>query len=113
MNRQTITARLVAVVGQHEAQELLETPNFNLGGQTPQDLIDAGNLAPVETLVRDMEAREASRRDFIKLPPSIANDEIDELDADPILDRLPQRRHSRGAGRIFAILDNLEQGGKG
>jgi hypothetical protein len=110
MNRPALTARLTAVVGEHEAQELLETPNFRLGGRTPDELLDAQDFSPVEIMVRDMEAREASRRDFIRLPQYDV-DEIDELASDPIHDSIPQRRHSRGAGRIFAILDELGKGG--
>jgi hypothetical protein len=111
MTARILRARLVAVVGEYEAQELLEAPNFALGGRCPIDLLDSGNFRPIEIMLRDMEAREASRRDFMSVPHHDV-DEIDmELEADPILDRIPQRRHSRGAGRIFAILDQLEKGG--
>tara|TARA_R110000868_G_scaffold287568_1_gene547911 strand:+ start:144 stop:482 length:339 start_codon:yes stop_codon:yes gene_type:complete len=110
MNTHTIKSRLVAVVGPHEAQELLEAPNAALGGMTPQDMLDSGNLAPVEIMVRDMELAARSRRDFMRLPQDDIDD-IDDLASDPIFDHIPQRRHSRGSGRIFAILDQLEKGG--
>lgn len=109
--RHHLTARLSAIVGEHEAQELLETPNFHLGGRTPIDLLDSGNFRPLEIMLSDMEARERTRRDFITPPAPLDFDEIDHLASDTILDHVPQRRHSRGSGRIFAILDQLETGG--
>lgn len=104
MNRQTFTRRLSALVGEGEAHELLETPNFHLGGRTPQELIDSGNLAPVEIMLRDMEAREASRRDFIQYPHH-------EVAGNPLLDRLPEYRGHGKIRRVLALLDELEQGG--
>lgn len=75
MSRQLVN-RLVRIVGEAEAHELLETPNFQLGGRTPQELIDQDNLRPVEILISDMEARERSRRDFITQPFH----EVDEIE---------------------------------
>jgi hypothetical protein len=106
MSRQAITARLVAVVGEHEANELLETPNFALGGRTPAELIEAGNFRPVEILIRDMEAREASRRDFIRLPQYDV-DGIDDPAADPLFDHLPQMRGHGKIKRVLQMLDDL------
>lgn len=58
--------------------------------------------------VKDHEGFRAS----ITPPAPEPFDEIDmEVASDPALDRLPQRRSTRGAGRIFQILDELEQGG--
>jgi len=69
----------------------------------------------IEGLVSDHARRDklpSSQRDFIKPPAPPIFDEIDlEAASEPILDRLPQRRHSKGSGRIFAILDSLEKGG--
>lgn len=48
--------RLVARVGDEQAMELMEAPNSHLGGRTPQELIDRGELAPVESMIRDMES---------------------------------------------------------
>ena len=49
-----------------------------------------------------------ARRDHL---PQLSHD-LDDIDhevaGDPIIDSIPQRRHSRGSGRIFRILDQLE-----
>lgn len=108
MNLHTLRNRLDALVGESEAQELWEAPNASLQGRTPQELIDQGNLRPVEILIRDMEARERTRRDFINLPKHEVDD-IDDAASDPLIDRIPQRRHSGGSGRLFRILDQLDQ----
>lgn len=107
MNARELIRRLEVAAGQSEAFELLSTPNFSLGGKSPQDLLDAGDFAPVEILVREIENRAKCRRDFIRnLAPEF--DEIDEISAEPILDRLPSRRHSKETDRLFGILDSLE-----
>lgn len=112
MSRSPLYQRLAAVVGDEQAFELMEASNSHLGGKTPQELIDHGNPAPVEILIREMEAHagvsKSSRHAFHQSP-----DEIDDLAADPIHDRVPQRRHTRGSGRIFRILEQLERGGRG
>jgi hypothetical protein len=61
MKPSEIRNRLIALVGESEACELLETPNAELGGATPQDLLDAGNIAPVQTLLETLEIRERAR----------------------------------------------------
>lgn len=35
-------------------------------------------------------------------------EEVDELASDPIHDRIPHTRSSRGAGRLFQILDDIQ-----
>jgi hypothetical protein len=108
MTARILRARLVAVVGEHEAQELLEAPNGSLGGRSPQDLLDERDFAPVETLIRDMELKAASRRDFIHVHHRDDFDEIDELVADAELDLQPRAR--RAANNVLRILDSLETG---
>jgi hypothetical protein len=95
MTSSQIRNRLARLVGEHEALDLIETPNGQLGGKSPQDLLDSGDFAPVMRLVENLELEEIARSKWMN----------------PILDHIPQRRHSRGAGRIFAILDELERGG--
>lgn len=48
--------RLAALVGDEQALELLESPNSHLGGRTPLELIDKDDFAPVEAMIREMEA---------------------------------------------------------
>ena len=57
------------------------------------------------------DAMPEARRDL--LPPLVHTyDAIDhEVAGNPIIDRIPRRRDSRGSGRIFRILDQLERGG--
>lgn len=110
VNRQTITRRLSALVGEGEAHELLETPNFHLGGRTPQELIDSGNLAPVEIMLRDMEAREASRGTFIKYPQNEVDGIDMEVAGNPLLDRLPEYRGHGKIKRVLELLDGIERG---
>lgn len=54
---------------------------------------------------------QTSPRDFIRQLQSEGFDEIgievENVASDPVLDRLPQRRDTKGSGRIFAILDEL------
>ena len=110
MSRPYLHSRLVALVGDEQAFELLEAPNALLGGRTPQELIDRGNTAPVEVMIREMEAHAG----VSKVSPRLGRKapvEIDGNAADPIHDRIPQRRHTRGSGRIFRILEQLERGG--
>lgn len=107
MTARILRARLVAVVGEHEAQELLEAPNAALSGRSPQDLLDARDFAPVEMLVRDLELQAASRRSFI---PAMRQhvDEIDWEVADAELDLQP--RAHRQVNNVLRILDQLETG---
>lgn len=54
-----------------------------------------------------------ARRDFLRSQPhdfdSIDFEMEEAAASDPIHDHLPQTRSSRGAGRLFAILDELDQ----
>ena len=93
-----IRKRLALIVGDYQANELLEAPNFALGGRTAQELLDRGQFRPVEILVAEIEAQHDLS-------------DIDENAADPILDRLPQVRSEGGVARIFSILDELESEG--
>jgi hypothetical protein len=104
MTARILRARLVAVVGEYEAQELLEAPNGSLGGRSPIDLLDERNFAPVETLIRDLELKAATRRDFIHAHHHDF-DEIDELVADAEIDLKP--RSLRQADRVLQILDDI------
>jgi hypothetical protein len=61
MNPSEIRNRLIHLRGEEEAFELLETPNADLNGLTPQSLLDAGNIAPVQTLLETLEIRERAR----------------------------------------------------
>ena len=109
MSRLSHHNRLAALVGEEQAAELMEAPKAHLGGQSPQDLIDQGNSAPVESLIRDMEANAGVSKPSHHSIHSMCAD-IDDHAADPIHDHIPQQRASKGAGKIFAILDELERG---
>ncbi len=103
MSRPALTRRLAALVGEAEAYDLLQTPNAALGGRIPDDLIDAGNFLPVEILIRDMEAREASRAAFINPARS--------PEADPIRDHAPSVQGHGRIKRVLELLDSLDEGG--
>jgi hypothetical protein len=61
-----IQNRLTDLVGDDEAFELLNTPNADLDGATPQDLIDSGNFAPIKIMLESMELREKARLQWLK-----------------------------------------------
>jgi hypothetical protein len=69
VNPSEITNRLIALVGDAEACELLETPNAELGGKTPQELLDAGDTAPVQTLLVTLELKERARLKWLQVEP--------------------------------------------
>ena len=79
MNASQAHNRLARLIGDEQAHELLQAPNFALNGYSPQDLLDQGKTAEVEALLGDLEARESVRRDFIGLPDKPRFDAIDEL----------------------------------
>jgi hypothetical protein len=56
-----IRNRLIQLVGEYEAYELLESPNADLDGLTPQSLLDVGDTSPVQTLLETLEIRERAR----------------------------------------------------
>ena len=68
-------------LGRDAMPHFLNTPQPGLGGQTGS-----------EALEHDPEAL------------------FDALEANPIFDRLPQRRSSKATNRLFAILDSLQGG---
>lgn len=110
MNRSAIHRRLAALVGDEQALELLEAPNFNLSGKTPEDLIDQGDTATVLAMVHAMEAQAGGRR-VSRPSPHDPPADIDHNAGDPLLDHIPECKHTQGAGRLFRILDQLERGG--
>ncbi len=65
-NSNDIQNRLIALVGDDEAFELLNTPNADLDGAIPQDLIDSGNFAPIKIMLESMELREKARLQWLK-----------------------------------------------
>ena len=70
---------------------------------------------PIEMLI-STEARRVSVEDHKAFRDALTAessglDEIDEAVADPVLDRIPQRRNKGSASRVLRILDELEQGG--
>jgi hypothetical protein len=68
MTSSQIRNRLSRLVGESEALDLLEAPNGTLGGKSPQSLMDAGDFAPVEALVKGMELEAIARSKWITQP---------------------------------------------
>ena len=92
MTSSQIRNRLARLVGETEALDLLEAPNGTLGGRSPQDLLDSGDLAPVMRLVEDMELQEIARSKWMN----------------PILDHTPRHAPQRKVKRVLDLLDQLE-----
>ena len=61
----------------------------------------ADALAAIESKLGGQTGSEALEHD----PEAL----LDALEADPIFDRLPQRRSSKGTSRLLGILDSLER----
>ncbi|MEY3395890.1 MAG: hypothetical protein RL346_2127 [Verrucomicrobiota bacterium] len=108
MNSSQIKNRLVQLVGESEAFELLESPNADLDGLTPQSLLDAGNLAPIKTLLESLELREKARRKWIDAERQYDEPlEIEMLIPDyqrGAIQSLPENR----VARVLQILDEIQ-----
>ena len=69
MSPSTLHNRLAAMEGDDQAHELATTPNADLGGFSPLDLIERGNSEPVRLLLESMELEHRARRDFLPTFP--------------------------------------------
>jgi hypothetical protein len=64
-------------------------------------------MTPPAPLAVELLVSEHHRRPFTTQPPAF--DEIDELAAEPAVDRLPARRSESEQRRLLSILDELER----
>lgn len=69
MNSSELQNRLIALVGENEAIELLNNPNEALNGKTLKSIVNDGNSHLVEAFVESLELRKKSNVNWIKAPP--------------------------------------------
>ena len=69
MSPSTLHNRLAAMEGDEAAHELATTPNANLGGFSPLDLLERGQFEPVRLLLEGMELNYRTCRDFLPTFP--------------------------------------------
>jgi hypothetical protein len=103
MNASEIRNRLAAIVGEDEAYELLESPNSNLDGLSPNELLEAGNIAPVQTLLETLELKERARLKWLHAEPLAVEMLVPDYHRQPI-----QARPEREVGKVLQILDEIK-----
>ena len=69
MSPSTLHNRLAAMEGDEAAHELATTPNADLGGFSPLELVERGQVEPVRLLVESMELEHRARREFMPVFP--------------------------------------------
>lgn len=62
--------RVSRIAGIEAALDLLESPNASLDGESPQALLNRGEIAPVIELVKELELSELTRAKWCHTEPT-------------------------------------------